>query len=68
MQAAASAGTPRSSLSVAEASPAGRLGVQGIVLGIGVAVLLFLVGYPLLWLILGGTAGAWRARRHRTVR
>jgi iron(III) transport system permease protein len=53
MQAAASAGTPRSSLSVAEASPAGRLGVQGIVLGIGVAVLLFLVGYPLLWLILG---------------
>ena len=27
--------------------------MQGIVLGLAVAVLLFLVGYPLLWLMLG---------------
>lgn len=29
-----------------------RPGVQGIVLGVAVALLLFLVGYPLLWLVL----------------
>lgn len=31
----------------------GRLSIQGIVLGVAVASLLFLVGYPLLWLLLG---------------
>lgn len=31
----------------------GRLSVQGIVLGLAVGLLLFLVGYPLLWLVLG---------------
>src|SRR5262245_34614874 len=53
MQAIASAGSPRGIFALAEATPAGRLGLQGMVLGLGVAVLLFLVGYPLLWLMLG---------------
>lgn len=30
-----------------------RFGLQGVVLGLAVALLLFLVGYPLLWLFLG---------------
>ena len=32
---------------------AGGLSLQGVVLGLAVVLLLFLVGYPLLWLILG---------------
>jgi iron(III) transport system permease protein len=31
----------------------GRIGFQGVVLGLAVALLLLLVGYPLLWLLLG---------------
>jgi iron(III) transport system permease protein len=31
----------------------GRLSIQGTVLGLAVGLLLFLVGYPLLWLVLG---------------
>jgi iron(III) transport system permease protein len=54
MLAIASSGASRgTTLSIAEVAASRRLGVQGIVLGLGVAVLLFLVGYPLLWLILG---------------
>ena len=53
MQAAAPAGAPHTALAIANAVPGRRLGVQGIVLGLAVAVLLFLVGYPLLWLMLG---------------
>jgi iron(III) transport system permease protein len=53
MQAIASAGASQRLVSIAEVSPASRIGLQGVVLGLGVAVLLFLVGYPLLWLILG---------------
>ena len=44
---------PRSALATAEVIPAARFSLQGVVLGLGVAVLLFLVGYPLLWLVLG---------------
>jgi len=39
--------------SASSAVPGARISVQGIVLGLAVALLLFLVGYPLLWLILG---------------
>jgi iron(III) transport system permease protein len=35
------------------APSARRFGLQGVVLGLAVALLLFLVGYPLLWLFLG---------------
>jgi iron(III) transport system permease protein len=52
MQAAASVGASRGALAIADAVPAGRLGVQGVVLGLSIAVVLFLVGYPLLWLML----------------
>ena len=44
---------PRSALATAEVIPAARFSLQGVVLGLGAAVLLFLVGYPLLWLVLG---------------
>jgi iron(III) transport system permease protein len=53
MQSVTSAGPSSKGLVTAEAVPAGRIGVQGAVLGFAVAVLLFLVGYPLLWLVLG---------------
>jgi len=36
-----------------EAQPAAYLSAQALVLGVAVAVLLVLVGYPLLWLLLG---------------
>ena len=51
MQGALSAGGPLG----AGAAPnvrGKRFGLQGLVLGVAVALLLFLVGYPLLWLIL----------------
>src|ERR1043165_3123333 len=51
MRCTISAGT----LPAADAAPAGAgrlLGLQALVLGIAIALLLFLVGYPLLWLIL----------------
>src|SRR5689334_16104316 len=38
---------------LAPAAPPGRFGLQVVVLGVAVAALLFLVGYPLLWLLLG---------------
>jgi iron(III) transport system permease protein len=51
MQGALSAGGPLGA--VAAPSVRGkRFGLQGLVLGVAVALLLFLVGYPLLWLIL----------------
>jgi iron(III) transport system permease protein len=53
MQAVTPAGPSSKGLAIGEAVPAGRIGVQGVVLGFAVAVLLFLVGYPLLWLVLG---------------
>jgi iron(III) transport system permease protein len=53
MQAAAHADASHVALAVAGAVPGRRISVQGIVLGVAVAVLLFLVGYPLLWLMLG---------------
>lgn len=53
MHTVAPPGPPPGALAIAEAAPAARFGLQGVVLGLGVAVLLFLVGYPLLWLVLG---------------
>jgi iron(III) transport system permease protein len=53
MHTVAPSGASPGALAIAGAAPAARLGLQGIVLGLGVAVLLFLVGYPLLWLVLG---------------
>ena len=53
MQAVTPACPSSKGLAIAEAVPAGRIGLQGVVLGFAVAVLLFLVGYPLLWLVLG---------------
>ena len=49
MQTAAPADAPRGATAMTGALP----GVQGIVLGASIALLLFLVGYPLLWLLLG---------------
>jgi iron(III) transport system permease protein len=53
MQAVTPARVSPSALAIAAAMPVGRISVQGVVLGLAVAVLLFLVGYPLLWLMLG---------------
>ena len=50
MQGALSAGEPPGA--VAGNARGKRFGLQGLVLGVAVALLLFLVGYPLLWLIL----------------
>jgi iron(III) transport system permease protein len=47
------AGAAPGTLLIADAVPARRVSVEGVVLGMAVAVLLFLVGYPLLWLMLG---------------
>lgn len=47
MQAAAAATTAH------ERASANKISIQGLVLGLAVALLLFLVGYPLLWLFLG---------------
>lgn len=50
MQGALSAGEPPGA--VAGNARGKRFSLQGLVLGVAVALLLFLVGYPLLWLIL----------------
>ena len=51
MQGAASTSAPFGARLPAPAK--GRPRIEGIVLGLAVALLLFLVGYPLLWLLLG---------------
>ena len=51
MQGALSAGEPPGAVAAPNARGK-RFGLQGLVLGVAVALLLFLVGYPLLWLIL----------------
>ena len=51
MQGALSAGEPPGAVAAPNARGR-RFGLQGLVLGVAVALLLFLVGYPLLWLIL----------------
>ena len=51
MQGALSAGGPPGAVAAPNARGK-RFGLQGLVLGVAVALLLFLVGYPLLWLIL----------------
>ena len=51
MQGALSAGGPLGAVAAPNARGK-RFGLQGLVLGVAVALLLFLVGYPLLWLIL----------------
>ncbi|HJZ33035.1 MAG TPA: iron ABC transporter permease [Hyphomicrobiaceae bacterium] len=53
MQVIAPAGTARGAPAIAAAAPTGRFGLERILLGLGVALLLLLVGYPLLWLLLG---------------
>ena len=53
MQAAVPAGASPDAPSLNEAQPAAVLGGKTLVLGVAVAVLLVLVGYPLLWLLLG---------------
>jgi iron(III) transport system permease protein len=53
MEVAPTASASQGALSIADAVPVSRFSVQGVVLGLAVAVLLFLVGYPLLWLVLG---------------
>jgi iron(III) transport system permease protein len=53
MQTAAPASASHGARVIAAAIRIGRLNVQGIVLGLAGGVLLFLVGYPLLWLMLG---------------
>ena len=51
MQGALSAGGPLGAVAAPNVRGK-RFGLQGLVLGVAVALLLFLVGYPLLWLIL----------------
>src|SRR5215510_3375172 len=53
MQAAVPAGASPDAPGMDEAQPAAFLSAQALVLGVAVAVLLVLVGYPLLWLLLG---------------
>jgi len=53
MQVIAPAGAARGAPAIAAAAPTGRFGLERILLGLGVALLLLLVGYPLLWLLLG---------------
>jgi iron(III) transport system permease protein len=53
MQAAVPAGASPDARSMDEAQPAAFLSAQALVLGLAVAVLLVLVGYPLLWLLFG---------------
>ena len=53
MQAAAPAGASPDAQRMDAAQPAASLSAQALVLGVAVAVLLVLVGYPLLWLLLG---------------
>lgn len=53
MQAIAPAGVSRPTAAPPKAAAPRRFGLEAIALGLGVAVLLFLVGYPLLWLLLG---------------
>src|SRR5262245_14614354 len=53
MQAAVPAGASPNAPSPNEARPAAVLGGKTLVLGVAVAVLLVLVGYPMLWLLLG---------------
>jgi len=53
MQAAVPAGASPDAPSTDAAQPAAFLSAQALVLGLAVAVLLVLVGYPLLWLLLG---------------
>ena len=53
MQVIAPAGTARGAPAIAAAAPTGRFGLERILLGLGVGLLLLLVGYPLLWLLLG---------------
>src|SRR5689334_25436641 len=53
MQAAVPAGASPNAPSLNEAQPAAVLGGKALVLRLAVAILLVLVGYPLLWLLLG---------------
>ena len=53
MQAAVPAGVSPDARSMEAAQPAAFLSAQALVLGLAVAVLLVLVGYPLLWLLFG---------------
>ena len=53
MQAAAPAGASPDAQRMDAAQPAASLSAQALVLGVAVAVLLVLVGYPLLWLLFG---------------
>ena len=53
MQAAVPAGVSPDARSMEAAQPAAFLSAQALVLGLAVAVLLALVGYPLLWLLFG---------------